>query len=551
MTREIIEQIDALLDGEDSSLTKDAFDKLQNVLRSDPAALAYYCQQAEIHGRLEWELGDPKNQDTPVHAPAIHSPTTPKPPHLVSPQVLWSGIAAALALVLGIVLYQGITHAPEQPEIAALPDTAEPSAPSTDKNAPVARLTSSRNAQWGQTPHTNGSWLKPGMLHLRSGSAEISFDSGARIILQGPAKLKLITAHHASLTLGKATTHIPSQAAGFKLDTPSSRFSDQNSSFSVAVDHDGSAEVHVIRGLVEATPKTNPKLARVLSHRESLRLTDSTILANNKIKHTPKSFDQELPSSPGLSPSQYLHWSLDGQHEGRLAETGNHTGAHFPASILARPGTSKYASADFIRGRFGKAIQLNGRGAFLSSDFPGIAGSGARTVSFWVRIAPGTPNNQAYSMVAWGTPGSQTGEKWQIAWNKGGDNKGKKGAIRTEFGGGFVVGSTNLRDGRWHHITVVFLGGESANVATHIRHYVDGRLETVTASKRQRINTRLTSNTARPTYIGRRLEDDSSESSFKGALDEIYIFPAALTPKQIDLLYRRNITPQKVLSAKP
>jgi len=548
MNQDTIQKIDSLLEGQHGSITQESFQELQKILRSDSAALDYYCQQADINSRLTWELSDPKNQHAPVCAPHKNLPRKVTKPSLISSPFLWGAVAACLAFFLGFTLYQG-TNKPATQVVITSPTSNKPTPTVASQGASLARLTNSKNAHWGTPPHQNGSWLKPGVLHLLSGSAEISFDSGARVLLQGPAKLKLITARHASLSLGKATTFIPSQAVGFKLDTPSTSFSDQNSTFAVAVDADGSTEVHVIQGLVEATPRSNPTLARVLNEHSALRLNKANILAENQIKYDTRSFDQELPILSSLSKSYYLHWSLDGKKGGRLPETGSHTKAKFPATILARPGTSQLASADFTNGKFGKALQLNGRGAFLSSGFPGISGSAARTVSFWVRIAPDTPAHQAYSMIAWGTPRSVSGQKWQVAWNTRYEQQGTKGAIRTEFGGGYVIGSTDLRDGRWHHVAIVFLGGESADVSTHIRHYIDGRLETITAVKPKRINTELTSDQSRPTYIGRRLEDNIPNSSFKGSLDEIYIFSAALTPDQINKLYLKNQPPSKTFSA--
>ncbi|MCP5535748.1 MAG: LamG domain-containing protein [Akkermansiaceae bacterium] len=538
MTRETMEQIDALLGG---STTPEAFAGLQRVLRSDPVALAHYCRQAEIHGRLEWELGCRENQLSPVHIPTTASRRKLRVRWHQQPMV-WGSLAAALAILMVVTLYRGTTG--QGDTVAMEPAASLPRQP-VSAGAPIARLTKSRQAQWRESDRPDSPWLPPGRMHLLSGTAEICLDSGARVILQGPAELELVSPFLARLLAGKATTHIPSQAAGFVLETPSSSFSDQDSSFAVAVAGDGSTEVHVIRGLVEATPRANPQLAKMLSKDQSLRLADDHILTGTHERHSILSFAADLPSPMDQPPSRYLHWPMDHAEQEQTAETGDHAGSDFRASILARPGTSENASADFIKGRFGNAVQLNGRGAFLSSGFPGIAGAQSRTVAFWVRIAPDTPVNHAYSMVAWGKPDAQEGGKWQITWNVDAHREGgQKGAVRTEFGGGYVIGSTDLRDGRWHHIAVVYLGGESTDVATHIRHYVDGQLEKITASKSKIINTSLIADESLPTYMGRRLENDHLSTGFKGALDEVYIFPAALTPQQINDLYLGNTAPR-------
>lgn len=547
MKRESMEWIDATLSG---TICREDFARLQEVLKSDSKAFDYYCQQAEIHGRLEWEFGDPQRQYCPVSGPE----TLLVPPS-TRPAYLWLAEAAAIVLMLGALALQFGGGRRESDPVAEVPEhpAVDPGFGIQVPETSVARLTNSLEARWSGEFLQDGRWLTPQTIRLLDGSAEVSFDSGARVILQASSELEILTAHRARLLRGKGTVHIPGQASGFVLETPSSSFADLDSSFSVAVDDDGATEIHVLHGLVEATPRTNQNLARVLSHNEAVRLTDSDILGRNQIRYASASFDPELPVSEHAVDSRFLCWSFDAVDAGGVPEVGTHPGRTYPARILARPGTSQHASAEFIDGKFGRAVQLNGRGAFLSSEFPGIAGSAPRTVAFWVRIPPILRDDQSYSMIAWGSPGSRFGGKWQVAWNLGKDagpsGPGVKGAIRTEFGGGFVIGETDLRDGRWHHVVVVFLGGRSVDVATHIRHYIDGRLESVSASKSQTINTLLTTPGALPTYIGRRLENDFRDVSFKGALDELYVFPAALTPEQIGDLHQRNKPPRRFVSS--
>jgi ferric-dicitrate binding protein FerR (iron transport regulator) len=543
MNRQTTIWIDSLLAG---TIGKEDFARLQAEMKRDPVALRHYCEQSEIHGRLEWELGDPKNR----HA-TVHVPKTPESLERRStPWILWlSGAAAAVGLVLGLAVLDNRRSLGES-DLSDRSGMSETPAISPAPASPVARLTNSRNTRWDGPSPGDGAWLSPSTYDLRSGSAEITFDSGARIILQGPARLTLENAFLARLERGKAIVSIPSQAAGFRLETPSNSFSDQDSSFAVAVAGDGTAEVHVLRGLVEATPRANPELARLLSKNESISLTKTTLLPPGRILYSAASFQKDLSSSLFTKPAQFLHWPLDSLDSGDSPESGRHSGESFPASLYALPGSALHASADLVEGKFGKAAYFNGRGAFLSTPFPGIAGAAPRTVAFWVRIPQDAQQNQAYSMVAWGaSENTRQGDKWQIAWNIGGDNRGVPGAIRTEFGGGFVIGATDLRDSRWHHVASVFLGGKSSDVASRIRHYVDGRLEAVTASKSQTIDTRLTTPAALPTYFGCRLERDSITTGFKGALDEIFLIPAALTPEQIDTLYRTNTPPKWLMPA--
>lgn len=539
MNQETIQLIGQALDG---TIAQDEFSRLQELLRSDDEAMDYYCQQSEICGRLTWELGassvDPMGKDV-----------VPFFRRVSVRLVAWSGIAAAVAVSVGYIhsLRQQVERT--TPSVAGGGGKTEVLTGSYQVESSLARVTNLHDARWQGRELNVGSWIKPGTLHLLSGQAEITFDSGASVVLQGPAKLSCLTPHLAKLLQGKGAVHIPNQAEGFRLKTPSGSFADQACSFALAVD-DGGTEIHVMTGTIEASPRNNMTQAETLYASESLRMNEDVMLTDDAIRYAAGEFQMSLPVDVAKQhKSTFLRWSFDSMQMGSFPESGNTLQVHYPAQIeqLKRiPGESQALS---IKGKFGQAIRFNGRGSYLATQFEGISGATERTVACWVRIPKGTSQKNAYSIFAWGEPQSQTGTKWQIAWNPGADNQGRYGALRTEFGGGYVIGSTNLRDGRWHHITSVYLGGTSDDVATQILHYVDGKLETVTASKHQKIDTKTSQENTQLAYIGRRLEDDRAFISFKGDIDELHVFPAALTPYQINQLYRRNEVPKNLIPA--
>lgn len=543
MNRQTERWIEALLSG---TISRKDFAQLQELLKSDPEAFRHYCRQSTMHGRLEGELGDLRRPNTELPDPQTGVPA----PRIHQRRSTSKAVAIAAALLLLGLLIQ-LFYSSRKPE-PVVNDPATNPAPSPPAGpplllpeSPVARLTISDETEWDGDPLDEGDWLTPGRRTLIAGNAEITFDSGARVILQAPADLELVTGHHAKLHRGKCVSHIPNQAAGFQLSTPSSIFDDQDSSFFVAVDEEGTTEVRVLEGILEAGPRSHQDLVRTLRDNQALRLTDSTILDQSQIRHVSTQIESELPASERAIPSRYVHWSFDDAIPTNIPESGIHPGAPFPAKVELIPKAPPYASAEFIDGKFGEAVYLDGQGAVLATKFPGVAGSEARTVAFWVRVPPNVPLNNAYSMVSWGASPIQGG-KWQIAWNKGvfeEANNTLVGAIRTEFAGGWVIGATDLRDGRWHHVVSVFLGGKSADVATHVRHYIDGRLEPVTSFKNKVIDTNVSAPDSLPTYIGQRMEEAPYVASFKGAIDELYIFPAALTPGQIENLYRENSPP--------
>jgi hypothetical protein len=522
MTRQTMERIDAALEG---SLGAEEFRALQEELRDDPAAFDHWCRQAEIHGRLEWELAGAATTSLPAIQPAKKAPR-------------WTQWAAAAALVLaglGLGLWMGR----REPAYAIVSNP--PALPVTGEA--VGRLTAADAAQWtGRAPQV-GEWLNTGTLDLASGVAELTFDCGATVQLRGPARLHLTSPTRAMLESGGATVDIPRQAYGFVFETPSTEISRRMSRFAVAVEKDGHAEIHVLNGQIQLAGKLGDLRTLDLAKDKAVRVSgDGSVVADTRYQASQLAFS--LPESADLLPEWYLHWGFDSAdtNAGTFAETGRHPAFDKPFTAQVH---LAHADADIslVPGRFGSAVRMNGQHGFLATSFPGIEGDRPRSVAFWVKIEPDTPDALAYSFLSWGIKNPEGGGMWQLGWNAGSDNPGTVGAIRTEVELGYHIGSTNLRTGRWHHVASVFTGGEKSDVASEVRHYIDGRLEATTAVKSHRVDTQVTGDKALPLSFGRRLDPDSSFRTFRGEMDEIYLFPCALTPDQIERLFSENRPP--------
>lgn len=102
--------------------------------------------------------------------------------------------------------------------------------------------------------------------------------------------------------------------------------------------------------------------------------------------------------------------------------------------------------------------------------FKGISGSNARTVEAWIRTTG------SGEIATWGT--NLQGQK-QSFWVNGSGN------LRLEVHSGYVVGSSIVNDGKWHHVAYTF-GGNSMN---DVKLYVDGNLETNSAINNIVMNT--------------------------------------------------------------
>lgn len=111
----------------------------------------------------------------------------------------------------------------------------------------IALLRKTVNAQWETSP---GKRLYNQPYQLNSGLAEIEFNDGAKIILEGPAEITLESANGAYLKKGKLVAYVPDAARGFTVNTPFANFVDYGTEFGLVVD-DASSEMSVFEGEVK------------------------------------------------------------------------------------------------------------------------------------------------------------------------------------------------------------------------------------------------------------------------------------------------------------
>jgi len=143
--------------------------------------------------------------------------------------------------------------------------------------------------------------------------------------------------------------------------------------------------------------------------------------------------------------------------------------------------------------------------------YKGISGASPRTVTAWIKTTAGI------AIVYWGGPGSGT------RWNFRVEDAGR---LRVSVNSGWIIGTTDLRDGAWHHVASVLPDGLSD--ATDVLLYVDGALELVSSSDPQSINTASTDDLT----IGNNVYDNW----FTGTMDDVRLYDRALTPAEIATL---------------
>ena len=187
--------------------------------------------------------------------------------------------------------------------------------------------------------------------------------------------------------------------------------------------------------------------------------------------------------------------------------------------------------AEYVNGRFGKALQFDGvDDHLLVPDFAGVGELEPRTTVFWFK-AGGTRD---HSWIKWGR--NSGGTKYYIRAHV----SAPQCFLRVEVNGGQNYGADDVCDGEWHHCVVVFPeGGDS--VQDHDL-YVDGKKQTKAGTDKD-MNT---DGTTVPINIGSRL---TGHSFLLGLMDEVAIFNVDLTESQINAL--RNNGLKGALSVDP
>jgi hypothetical protein len=163
-----------------------------------------------------------------------------------------AGLLAGALLVVGPMMNRQPSG--EQPAAPVAGGSTNP----PEETIVIARITDSHSAQWqdGAVLPVGRSLLAVGQkLSLVSGLVEISFDNGARVLLEGPAELTLDSPVRATLAHGQLTAEIPEQAIGFTIQTPMVNVVDLGTKFGVRVSPKGMTDVAVFSGEVVASPR--------------------------------------------------------------------------------------------------------------------------------------------------------------------------------------------------------------------------------------------------------------------------------------------------------
>jgi hypothetical protein len=436
--------VDRYLDGQ---LTPSEKAELEDSLRRSAAAREQFWRETRLHALLHEVENDTAGVDTAVVRAAKRLP--------LSRKVWWTaGAAACLALTVTAAAYFWSRPTP----------VSEPT------TAAVAVLTRAVDVQWSEPSkaYRIGAALAPGWLRLRTGLAQVEFFNGARVLLEGPAELQLVSASQAFFRHGRLSAEVPPQAVGFTVDTPQVNVVDRGTAFGLDVTGDG-AEVHVFKGEVTAG-------------KQRLKEGEAVTVAGD-------GQSRRMPATPVAFPSvaEFERRSSEAQQRLLAAWRGAARERNADSALLLRFDFESFPASRALPNVAARG-ELAGDGTIVGCEqtegrWPGKGALGFHSVGDRVRIhVPG--QLRSVTLAAWVrvdgldrtfnslvmSQGYDAGAlHWQIN-QQGVVHIGVRGSDKSSTHDyGTPVVFTPDRFGRWTHLAVVFDAD-----AGQVTHYVDG-----------------------------------------------------------------------------
>lgn len=260
----------------DAQLGPEEKRELEEALLSDPQARREFWQAARTHGLLrlwgeaEWgrrAAAAPQAGPEPVREPFWRPWLAAIPRPALS---AGGAVAAAAALLwagsqIGQRMAAASQQTPAPPEASSGPGASAPT---------VAVLKSVADVVWDESgpEYQPGEPLLPGPLRLRAGAVQLEFARGARLLLEGPAELQLVSATEAHLRRGRLRAQVPAALGGFRITTGKFSLLGRGSEFGCEMAEDGEPAVHVFAGAAELTAPRGEWVARLVPARQAMAI---------------------------------------------------------------------------------------------------------------------------------------------------------------------------------------------------------------------------------------------------------------------------------------
>ena len=300
--------------------------------------------------------------------------------------------AAAIALLGGgaVFFFKKTPPVPDAPFASDGPPSLR-----AESAAPVAVLKRAVGVEWASAKDAPavGTMLSAGWLRLRAGTVQVEFLCGARLLVAGPAELRLDSDGAAFLQTGKASAYVPEPARGFRLGAPGLNIVDLGTAFGINVSAQHPAEVHVFDGTVALSSPTSKIRPRKLGANQAVQLDGGDL--------------RDIPARPADFPNgDALARSADaaGRERSKRWKTAMAALAADPATLLSYTFDDDVESSRTVLNRSAQAI-TESHGALVGAGWTGGRWPGKRALEFRSRgdrlrfTVPGA--HRAVTLMAW------------------------------------------------------------------------------------------------------------------------------------------------------
>jgi hypothetical protein len=479
-------------------------------------------------------------------------PSWPKPP---APPTPWwkrrAAWAAAAVLVVGVGVWALVATivGPDKPLVATLSGAQE------------VRWTSSSPAPAVGSPLRASSELR-----LQSGLVRLTFNGGAKVVVEGPAKFAPEAEGRLRLVSGRMTALVPPAARGFTVRTPTAEVVDLGTEFGVDVPPTRGApvEVQVFDGVVtlqpaaaaERTESTAPAPPpQVLKAGTGARVDPAGTITHvpvnpamfvraaeaDAIERASKSngFDRWAAYRYQLArdPDVVAYYPFDAENKDRSPERLTNASGTGPGldGTLAGDGGAK---PRWVAGRWPeKAALAFGEPGIPRVTFPGgdgpldfsrgpAAGEGqAFTIALWVKAKP--KPSPGVGLVARGIRGA---EQFAIETESTFYRFAVRDAVAADQRG--LLNSRNYVSAFWHHVAATYEPATNA-----MRLYVDGVAVNDDAPGAG-IAPKMLRPADGPVVLGCRVMSPGVFGMpLDGTVDELVFIRRAITPGEVRQMY--------------
>ena len=303
----------------------------------------------------------------------------------------------------------------------------------------VGRITGMVDCKWADhaTEASDGDRVPLGRQYaLASGLMEITYDTGAKVILQGPVTYEVESAADGFLSVGKLTARVEKKndecgmmndelrtgASGihhssfithplFAVRTPTATVTDLGTEFGVEVSKEGSTTSHVFRGSIEmrvtSADKKTQSMVRVLHANESARVEN---------KGNPDGAQREIVFVPSAEPVEFVREISQGTSK--------------PLDRFEVVASWQFDGDNFLADSSGHGHTLVNRGAVQVGGAASFNGSAMMRTSDSIDLTP-----YAKVRVSWSSKAA-TCTPNQVVWEHGPNYNYMHGAIIAYIDGG-------------------------------------------------------------------------------------------------------------------